>query len=358
MSGVTATVMRTLTLPKSGKLAEKALKDTYKIEIELAGQGPKTAVGQAILKAFPKVLDNDLNSRRKQWDDRNIKIWKDTGTALEHKNMTEQKAQALVKAAEKQITANWNEYNQKIAKPTALSIVEALAKNEAKKAGEKIGKSKIKFWSEDLKESRLGIWGSLIGAAVFGAATTPLGWIGAGLSAVLLLGKGYRSAWKIAQKQSVDVQTNLNNIKDGLSTAQSALNKLEPHLKMLGGAQSKTAAQMVTAQLELEKMRQELEKLETRAKTEKAVKEGEYIKKLRAGVDNQFFKVEALHKTIVAQASLEKRIADAIGAVEAAASEATARRSGWNKIMADYTDVSKESDSLISAMSKLAGKLG
>lgn len=356
MQGTKATVTRTLTLPKTGVLKEKQLEDEYVIDTGLTSKDAKTDVGKAILKNLPKVLDNGMNAVRAKYDNRNIKIWTDVGAALGKPGLAEKDAHKLMKAAETKIAANWNEYSKKI-EGDVKSLVTTLAASEERKSGQSVGALKVKFSSKDLKSERVGILEAILGALTFGAVASTFGWIGAGLSAVLILAKGYNNAWKIAQKQSTEIQTNLNQIDDGLSEAQAALKKIGPYVKLLNNAQKKSAAQIITARGELEKMQAELNALEKRAKTESAVREGGYLKQLREGTQLQFFKLEALKKTLDAQADLDRSVKAAQDAVKIAADQTSARRSGWNGAMAEYNKVSKDSTSLLGAIAKLAKKL-
>lgn len=353
LQGKTATVVRTLTLPKTGPLQDLEISSSYQLKIDLAGLDPKSAVAKEILKSFPKVLENDLNATRKRHDDPCVKVWTDAAALVAKGKASEAEIEKQAAKAQSDIVKLWNAFNEKSAKPRAESIMESLANAAAKKAKEKAQVPVLKLSADELKESRVGILTAILAAATVSVAGGPLTWLLGAIAGMTALTKGYKNAWDIAKSQSADAQDNLNRIDSGLDSALSTLKKLEPSLSRLRTAQNETAASMIAAKAELTKMEKELATLEARAKTEKAVQEGKYLGALRTATQAQATKIEALRKALSEGDALAKSVTDAIAAVEAAGGQVTAKRGRWDQIMAGYAKVSKDSDTFIGTVAKV-----
>jgi hypothetical protein len=356
MSGKTATVERLLTLPKTGPLPDLEISGSYHLKIDLAGLDPKSKVAIDILRFFPKVLENDLNATRKRHDDPCIKLWVDAGTLIAKGKVTEDQVATAGTKVQAEIVKLWNTFNTKSAKPRAESIMKSLAESTAKKAKVSAKVPTLKLSAEQLKESRVGILAAMLAAATVTIGGGPLTWLLGAIGGVTALTKGYKNAWDISKQRSADAQDNINRIDEGLDAALATLKKLEPSFERLEKAQTEIAASMVVAKAELSKMEKDLKTLEARAKTEKAVKEGAYLAKLRSETQNQAAKIDVLRKALSDQDGLAQSFEVALKAVETAASKVTAKRGGWDKIMAGYSKVSKDSDTFINTVVKVLGQ--
>ncbi|MGC1497919.1 MAG: hypothetical protein WA790_19095 [Sulfitobacter sp.] len=355
VSGTTAIVTRTLELPKSGALGKRLISQEYKIETGLTSKDIKNEVGAAVLKKLPSVIDAAMNSLRAKYDNRNVTIWVDTGKTLLAGGFTKKDAEKVAKDAESKIASNWNEYSKKIAHEVKSSVEELTAREE-EIAGQNVEKLKVKFSSEDLKPKRVAVLSFLLDTSLFLTGGPP-SWIAGGISLAKSSMKGYHAAWKIAEKQSTEIRSSLNQIADGLEEANTALKKTRPYLKQLEHAQKKSAAQIIAARVRLEKMTGDLEVLEKRAASENAVREGRYLKELRIDTQTQFFKLIALEKTLNLQEDLQKATRDAAAAVDFATDKVEARREGFGKIMQSYSKNSKDADALLTTLLKVAKKI-
>ena len=354
LSGTKAKVTRRLTLPATGPLAALDLEDSYEIKLDLGGLDPKRPAAKDVLKAYPKVLQNELNATRKKYDDACIKIWTTAAKEAAKPGMTEPKIKALGKKAEDAIIARWNDFNTKRANYVATSTLESLCDGASKKFDETAKKPKVAFSSEGLKSNRVGILAAILGAITIGAVSGGVGWLIAGIAGVKALTSGYRNAWEIGKKQSSDVQDCFNEVADGLAEAEATLKRLEPALSRLKSAKQAKATSMVSAHGALKKMEADMAKLESRAKTEKAVAEGGYITTLRTQISAQKKRLETLQKAVAADDQLQQAVKTASTAATAAAKQAKARRTGWDKIMAGYLKASKDGDTMLSTVSTLA----
>ena len=355
MNGTTANVTRTLDLPKSGGLDKRTLTVDYTIQTGLSSKDAKTDVGKAILKKLPAVLDQRMNALRGKYDNRNIKLWEDAGKALQQPGRTEKDAQKIAKAVEEKIAANWNAYS-KLMDMNAESVIEGLRVTEEKKAGEKIQNLKVKVSSPVLKPDRVNLLNFVLQAVTF-AGSGPLTWLSEGLKMFSKTVKAIDSATNMIEKSSTEIQASVNQISDGLDQAVTALKNVQPYVARMEVAQSEFNAKVIAARIELDKMTKALDALEKRASKEKAVREGDYLKELRADTQTKYFELTALEKTVVAQMDLQKVMKQATEAANEAKSQVVARRKGWSATNNAGKKNSKDMVAFIGSFTRLRKKL-
>ncbi len=354
--GKVCTVTRTLKLPKSGPLPEQTLQSDLEVTLNLGGVDPKSKVGKEVIKVFENVFRYELDRFGKKQDLEFIKDWEKIGKS--GPGLKDAKAlESVAKAYEAKVLKAWNDFNGKVAKRYADTSFKSACEAAEKKFREKLDKPTLAFSSEELKPARVGLLSGILGAITLGSATGGLGWIGAAVSGVAALIKGYDGAWNIARKRAGDVGENLVQIDETLTKVHKAMQALDPRMKKIAAGQSALEAELITATTKMAETRKSLEALEARAKKEDAVKEGKVLAEARQRCADQEKRIEALRKQLTALQKLQKSVEAAQSAVAEADTISTAERKGWDGFMTEVSKVASDSTTALGAIATLLKKL-
>ena len=263
------------------------------------------------------------------------------------------KIEAFATKFQNDVIASWNAFNAKDGKRYATAIMETVVKQVAKDQKTKLEAPKLSYNAEELKSNRVNILTAILGALTVGVATSGLGWVAVGLGAVVTLASGYFNAWQIAQKRAGDVQTNLAVVHRTLTSCESSLSKLDSEIDFLKQSGSAISSQLNKVTVEMTKAKGQLEKLEKRAKTEKQVKEGNYINSVRSRIENAQSSIESLRKDSADTTALIRSLETARDAVKKAKELSEIERKGWDGIMDRYVALETDSKTTLSALQKL-----
>ena len=354
--GDTCTVTRTLTLPKVGPLPAVPLESTFKVKFDLGGVKPATDVGKAVLSGFENTYLYELKRFGTKQDTEFVTAWGALGKALES---AKDKA-AVQKAGEgfqKKVLADWNDFAAKTGKTYAQTSFETVSKSVQKDKKTDLSKARIAFSADELKPSRVNILTSILAAVTIGAASGPIGWIAAAVGGMAALLKGYQGAWDIAKRRAGDVQSSLNHLNDRLTEAQKIMLTLTPSLERITSGRAALEADIIAASAELTTLHAELARLEKRAKSEAAVREGDYLADLQTKVTTNAKALDALRGEIKKIDAVAKAVQAAQKAVADADTLVEAERKGWDAFMAKVTKVSSDSGTFMGAVASVLKQL-
>ena len=356
MSGSKCVVTRKLELPASGPLPATMLESDFTVTLKLGKVKPNSDLGKSAIKTFQNVYRYELDRFGKKQDNEFIADWKKIGAALPKLN-DKSKVEGVAKTFQDKVLKNWNTFAGKEGKRYAESSFKAACDDAEKKTREKLEKPSLDYSSEELKSSRVNILTAILGAMTVGTATGGLGWIAAATGGVGALIKGYQGAWDVARKHSGDMQENLAQIDDVLSSANKALDGLKPRIAKLVDSQNAIEAQLLSASNELAKLKTDLDKLENRAKSEQAVAEGKVLADARDHVTSREAQIKNLSKQLASMRKLQQALEAAQAAVAEADKLSTAERNGWDAFMASFSKISSDTNTALKAVVSLLKKL-
>lgn len=349
MSGKKAKVQRNYTFPKTGQLPELPLKLPYEVKLSLAGLDDESPAAKKILAGFPKAYEAALAKAVKPRAQKNRTIWNDAAKALDSG-----KDPARVGLdTKKQIVANWNEFDEKFAKPLVNEVLDQLVVDEIGKMDAKSVKATATFRSEPLKGDRLKVLTGL--ATVAGSASAAAAAATASVMFAPVLATAFAivgtlaAARKLSEKTYSDMDIVRKHIDKELETAAKILSGLEKQVKTLEQQKQKLGLIMIKAEANLRQFQAEMKKLKTSDLKQLG---------LEKKVNEMQAKIDAAQGSLIKERKNRSKVIVDLKAVRALTEQAkkvsddfVAERSFYDNALADLTGANTE----ISAVNRILG---
>jgi len=245
MSGKIALVTRSFEFPKTDPLPKLPLAMEYTVTLSIAGLDEKSPAAKKILAGFPKAYKKALEIAVQPRNKKNITLWNDAAKSLQ-KGGDPTKILADTKA---KLISNWNEFDNKTAKPLVGEVLDEVVKKELNKLETKQAKVFGVFKSKELKPDRLkvlsGLASVLAGGTATAAAATAAVAIAPLLATAVAVGGTLAATRKLSEKTYSEIDIVRKSLDKELENASNALSKLEPLLKKMQQRQEKLGLLMV-----------------------------------------------------------------------------------------------------------------
>lgn len=352
LNGAKATVSRTVTLPKVGKVEAVTLDSSFDVTLDLGGINSGTPLFKEILKRFEGAYKANLKQPVLKLENEALKDW--TAVAKAVAGAKDQAvAEKVAAAVQKKILAAWNDFPAKIGMPFAEASVAYVLKEMKSDAAAKGAKPKLKLGDAALKDDRVGILKSILGGVVIAAAGVPTGglaWLAAGLGGLATLMKGAESSMALSAKRSGEVEKNSDQIRAGLKSAGEALAGLAPSLERMAKSREEFTLEMADAARGLAKGQKTLADLEARAGKEAGPAQKKHLESLREEVNLLFFKAKAFEKATSEIDKLSSAVDSASKAVAAANALIAKENTAWKDQKGALQSLWKDKDTVLTAL--------
>lgn len=356
LSGKKATVLRSYTFPKTGPLPDLPLKLSYEVKLSLAGLDEKSPAAKKILGGFPKSYEAALQKAVKPRAQKNRAIWSAAAKALD----SGKDPAKVAMDTKKLIVANWNEFDQKIAKPLVNEVLDQLVLDEIGKMEAKTVKASATFRSEPLKDDRLkvltGLAGVASGAAATAAAASAALVVAPFIATAAAIVGTMAAARKLSEKTYSEMGIVRKRVDKELAAVSKSLSALEPQMKTLEQQKQKLGLLMIKSEANLRQLQAELKKLKTGDLKDLALeKQGKELEKKINGAQKKLIDERSRREGIIldlkgvrALVEQAKRVSDDFEAGRtfydkglAAFEGSSTEMSAANKILATFTNAIK-----------------
>lgn len=369
MKGSKAIVTRFLELPYTDTLGKHTLKGSFSVDCDLGVKAESPAaqdVHRLFLPEYQKKLSAVAQKRAKEY----AELWKNAEKEIKPLLSDVKASQARMNKLWKSFEDRWQQFSTvdavKIAKPVLDAAVKKAAKSHKKEL--EGAKAKVALSHPDNKSERVGILKAVMAAigtaSIAGAAATATPAIAVGgAAAFLLVGlkalrDGQRNAWKIAQRQSVDVQTNIATILADLQAAEKDLKKTDGALAFLPKNRKSLNLQIAQIKRGLADGVAQAEEAAAKSDVKELAKDASRLKaaaKDLAGREKNLAEILALAKQTD---ELERAVKAAQEAVAKAVKVAQIEQKGWDGLMQRLEKTADDTSTGLGALSKAANSIG